>query len=178
MKNRKRVIVAFMLVAVMLLGVGYAALSDDLFITGSATILEDNAEDAFAADVYFSKAIISADKGTAVISDDDNGGVKDKITITVDDSALSGQGSSVLCAIEITNSGDLDAWVTLDSIVVSNNNYFNVTTSWGNTTTQKIAKGATIDLNVTIICTATPQQTVSTTFDLGFTATDTDPANP
>ena len=34
MKNRKRVVVAFLLVAVMLLGVGYATLTDVLEITG------------------------------------------------------------------------------------------------------------------------------------------------
>ena len=38
MKNRKVIVTAFLLVAVMLLGVGYAAVSDTLSFTGDATI--------------------------------------------------------------------------------------------------------------------------------------------
>ena len=54
MKNRKTVVVAFMLCAVMLLGVGYAALSDVLDIQGTAQVTQGNAQNAFDGDVYFS----------------------------------------------------------------------------------------------------------------------------
>ena len=175
MKNRKLVITAFVLVAVLLMAVGFAAMSDDLFITGSAGITAENAESAFAEDIYFTKAIMSADKGTAVIEADKNGEANDKITITVAEDALKGKDDKVLCAVEITNAGDVDAWVQLDSIVVSNSNYFAVTTSWGNTTVMPLAAGQAIDLTVTITCIKTPQTEVTTTFDLGFTALDYDP---
>ena len=57
MKNRKTVVVAFLLCAVLLLGVGYAALSDTLDITGSADVNQSAAEEAFNEDVYFSAAV-------------------------------------------------------------------------------------------------------------------------
>ena len=170
MKKRRTTIIALLLVAALALGIGYAALADDLFITGSANISAENAESAFAADVYFTKAVISADKGTAVIGADKNGEASDKVTITVNDDVLAGQGDSVICALEISNVGDLDAKITLDSVVASKSEYFKVTTSWGNTTEQTLGAGETLDLTVTITVLKTPTVDVSTTFDLGFTA--------
>jgi hypothetical protein len=175
MKNRKLVITAFVLVAAMLMAVGFAAMADDLYITGNAKITAKNAESAFAEDIYFTKAVISPDKGTAVIEADKKGEAKDKVLIAVDDNALKGQGDSVVCAVEISNVGDINAWVQLNSIVTSNENYFKVTTSWGNTNTMPLAAGETLDVVVTITCIKTPQTEVSTTFDLTYTALDYDP---
>ena len=53
MKNRKTVIVAFMLIAAMLLAVGYAALTVDLFIGGNATVNAGQSQDEFEGDIYF-----------------------------------------------------------------------------------------------------------------------------
>ncbi len=170
MKKRRTLIISLLLVAALALGIGYAALADDLFVTGSAEIGVENAENAFAADVYFTKAVISSDKGTAVIGTDTNGEASDKVTITVNPDVLAGQGDSVICALEISNIGDLAATVDLDSIIVSNSEYFSVTTSWGTTTTQNLAAGGTLDLTVTITVVKTPTTDVSTTFDIGFTA--------
>jgi hypothetical protein len=72
MKNRKFVVVAFLLVAVLLLGVGYAALSDTLDITGSADVNQSAAEEAFNEDVYFSAAVANEDGNTASINGDNN----------------------------------------------------------------------------------------------------------
>ena len=176
MRNRKTVITAFILLAVMVMAIGFAAMSDDLYITGSAGITAEHAETAFGEDIYFTKAVMSADKGTAVIGVDKNGEAADKITITVAEGALKGKGDSVICAVEISNVGDVDAWINLDSIVESNDTYFEVTTSWGVTNTRALAAGSTVDITITITCIKTPQSEQTTTFDLGFTATDYDPA--
>ena len=56
MKNRKGLI-SLMLVAVLLLGIGYAALSDTLDITGSADVNQSAAEEAFNEDIFFSAAV-------------------------------------------------------------------------------------------------------------------------
>ena len=56
MKNRRNVIVAFLLICVMILGVGYAVLSDTLLIKGTAELSDINASKALDADVYFTKA--------------------------------------------------------------------------------------------------------------------------
>ena len=171
MKKRRTTIIALLLVAALALGIGYASLADDLFITGSAKVLADNAEDAFAADVYFTKAVMSAEKGTAVIGNDNNGEASDKVTITVNDNALAGQGDSVICALEISNVGDLDAVVKLNSINVPNSEFFKVTTSWGANVEQALGAGETLDLTVTITVLKTPTVDVETTFDLSFVAT-------
>ena len=46
MKNRRNVVVAFLVCAVMLLGVGYAALTDTLTIAGQANVGTGKAEEA------------------------------------------------------------------------------------------------------------------------------------
>ena len=51
MKNRKVIVTAFLLVAVMLLGVGYAAVSDTLNFNGDATISNDQVQKEFDLDV-------------------------------------------------------------------------------------------------------------------------------
>ena len=176
MKKRRTLIISLLLVAALALGVGYAALADDLFVTGTAGIKAENAEDAFAADVYFTKAVMSAEKGTAKIVNDDNGEAADKVTIEVNENALSGAGDSVICAIEISNVGDLAAKVKLGAIAVSNTEYFQVTTSWGNNTTQDLAAGGTLDLTVTITVLKTPTVDVDTTFTISMTAEAVDSA--
>ena len=53
MKNRKTIIVAFVLVACMLIGVGFAALSTRLDITGTTNISKEFIDEEFSNDVYF-----------------------------------------------------------------------------------------------------------------------------
>ena len=171
MKKNRTLIISLLLIAALALGIGYAALADDLAIAGSAKIQSENAENSFAADVYFTKAVMSAEKGTATIGADNNGEASDKVTITVNDDVLGGKGDSVICTLEISNVGDLDADVTIDSIITSNDEYFTVTTSWGSTTTRTIAAGGTLDLVVNISVDKTPTTDVSTTFEIGLTAT-------
>ena len=53
MKNRKRIVVAFMLVAVLLLGVGYAAVTDDLKVTANVKTNLDQITNDIQMDVRF-----------------------------------------------------------------------------------------------------------------------------
>ncbi len=175
MKKRRTLIISLLLVAALTLGIGYASLADDLFVTGSANIDSKNAQNAFGEDIYFTKALISDNKGTATIGADVNNHAADKVTIEVKEGALAGAGDNVVCAIEITNAGDLDANVKLNGIVVSNSEFFKVTTSWGSNNEQSLAAGETLDIVVTITVVKTPTVNVATTFDLTFTATSVEP---
>ena len=56
MKNRRFAIVAILLVAVLCLGVAFAALTDDLSIGGSVNINKDVANDDFDMDIHFDTA--------------------------------------------------------------------------------------------------------------------------
>ncbi|MBO5270056.1 MAG: hypothetical protein J6B77_04670, partial [Clostridia bacterium] len=86
MKNRKTVVVAFLLLAVMLLGVGYAALTDVLDITGSADVNQSAAEEAFNEDIFFSAAVANDAGNTASVNADNN----DKASFTANN--LKGKG--------------------------------------------------------------------------------------
>jgi hypothetical protein len=57
MKNRKVVVIAFLVIAAMMLGIGYAALTDTLDITGSADVNVSDLEKEFEEDIYFSAAV-------------------------------------------------------------------------------------------------------------------------
>ena len=62
MKNRKAIITAFLLVAVMILGVGYAAVSDILNFSGNATISDGQVQHEFDLDVRLTA--VSEDNAT------------------------------------------------------------------------------------------------------------------
>ena len=174
MKKRRSSIIVFVLVAALCLGIGYAALADDLFVTGSANISVEHAEDAFAEDIYFSRAVMNAEAGTAVIGADEHGEASDKVTITVADGALKGKDDYVICNLEIKNAGDIDATITMGGMTGLDTEYFEVTTSWGATTTQNIPAGATLDIVYTIKCIKTPTTAVSTNFSVTFQAKTVD----
>ena len=72
MKNRKIVIVAFLLIATLLLGIGYAALTDTLDITGSADVNVSDLEKEYEEDIYFSAAVANETGNTASVNSDNN----------------------------------------------------------------------------------------------------------
>ena len=108
MRNRKNIIVAFVLVACMLIGVGYAALVDSLEVDGTTTITKDQATAVFDSDVYFSSATALPKHGatsttnTTSINSDNN----DKVSFTVHE--LVNVGDIATFEYEITNVSDLD----------------------------------------------------------------------
>lgn len=184
MKNRKTIIVAFVLVACMLVGVGYAALSDTFVLNGQATVSEDNAEDAFNEDVVLLGIVRDGVGGSDVVSD-----VTDISTYgytascnVAQDSAsyhiysLKGQYDSKTIVFRIKNNGDLAA--TLDVAVSgadTNNNseYFNVTYNLSNGSSTPLAAGAFVDVAVTVTLNKTPGTTTSGDFTFTFNANST-----
>ena len=166
MKNRKTVVVAFLLVAAMLLGVGYAALTDVLDINGSATINQSAAEDAFDMDVYFSAAVANEEGNTASVNSNDN----DKASFTVN--TLKGKGDKATFTFTITNNGDVDAEVTPTLGATdgnSNPEYFAVTSDW-NGQAKTIAAGGSMTYTVTIELLKTPTETIHGAFHIELTA--------
>ncbi len=177
MKKRKTLVVSLLLIAALALGIGYAALSDDLFATGTVGINLDHAEDAFQADVYFSKAgFLNTANGTATIGELATGtGDNDKLIIAVAEGALKGAGESVVCAVELANKGDLDALVTITELTNTNEEYFKITTSWADNTAT-LAHNGTADLSITITCLKTPStEAVNSTFEITFNAESVTP---
>ena len=131
MKNRKTVVVAFMLCAVMLLGVGYASVADVLDITGTADVTKANAQLAFDADVYFSKAEV-ADGNTGTNTTSINADNNDKASFTAKN--FKGDGDTAVFTYTIKNDNDIAAEVTPSISSNTLAEYFEVSSNWAGAT--------------------------------------------
>ena len=178
MRNRKTIITAFVLVAVMLMAVGYAALSDTFEINGNATVSEQGASDAFNEDVVLVGIVRDGVGGTDVVAD-----VTDITTYgytascnVAQDSAsyhvysLKGAGDSKTIVFRIQNKGDLDAVLNVVAGTATNNNeeYFEVEYSLVDGT--ELASGDTVDVAVTVTLKKTPDAECTGKFTFTFTA--------
>lgn len=163
MKNRKRIVVAFLLVAVMLMSVGYAALTDVLDITGSADVNRSAAEDAYNADIYFTAAVANQTGNTASVNADNN----DKASFTAN--TLKGKDDTATFTFTITNEGDLDASVTPSISSNTNEPYFAISSDW-NGQPKTLDAGESLTYMVTVTLLETPTDTISGSFIIELTA--------
>ena len=160
MKNRNTIVVAFLLAAVMLLGVGYAALSDTLDITGSADVNQSAAEEAFNEDIYFSAAVANEAGNTASVNADNN----DKASFTIN--TFKGKDDVATFTFTIKNNGDVDANVTPKlnaSLGNTNPEYFSISSDW-NGEAKTLAAHSEITYTVTVELLKTPTETISGSF--------------
>ena len=159
MKARRLAIIAFVLVAVLTMGIGYAALSDTLSINGSATLSHSAAEDQFDVEVYFS-GVGALENCTAAIDTGDN----DIATITIT-SGLAVVGDKATATFTVTN--DSAGSVALTPTHNSSTN-FDVATDAANYT---IPAGQTVNVVVTVTLKATVNADITNeAFSIGFTA--------
>lgn len=173
MKNRKTVIVAFMLVAVLLLGIGYAALSDTLTIIGNAHIDIGAANTTFDEKVYFSDAKATSSTGT--------GATADVVSFTADDATftankLAVKGETSVFTFTIKNDSNVDAKVTVNAKKLSgaenpsnsNTDKFSVEYELSSDT---IASKGTITVTVTVEVVKPITSATSATFGIEYTVT-------
>ena len=182
MKNRRIVLVCFLLVAAMTIGIGYAALTDTLSVSGTASIDSDDSQETFAADVYFSKAVATEGRATATIGDQtnvDNGDVKnDAVTISVAEGIFKEVGDQVIVTLTVKSESDLPVYVSVDNFTNDASAYFSVTvvpTGFAADSTAVIQPHSTLDYVVTIeqIATAVTDQTL--TFGFGLNVSTSNP---
>ena len=165
MKNRKGLI-SIMLVAVLLLGIGYAALTDTLDITGSADVNQSAAEEAFNEDIYFSAAVANETGNTASVNADNN----DKASFTA--KTLKGKGDKVTFTFTIKNDGDVAATVTpkLNATLGNTNpEFFSLTSDWDGGA-KVLAAGSEVTYTLTVELLKTPTETVAASFLIELTA--------
>ena len=159
MKNRKGLI-SLMLVAVLLLGIGYAALSDTLDITGSADVNQSAAEEAFNEDIFFSAAVANEAGNTASVNADNN----DKASFTA--ATLKGKGDKVTFTFTIKNDGDVDATVTPKlnaSLGNTNPEYFSISSDWAGEA-KVLTAHSEVTYTLTVELLKTPTNTISGSF--------------
>ena len=163
MKNRRNLIVAFLLCACLIVGIGYAALTDTLDITGSADVNKSAAEEAFNEDIYFTAAVANEEGNTASVNTDNN----DKASFTAN--TLKGKGDKATFTYTITNDGDLDAVVTPSISSNTNTTYFTVYSDWAGQP-KTLEAGKTLTYTVTIELLETPTDTISGSCIIELTA--------
>ncbi len=185
MKQRRLVIVSFLLVAVLVMGVAYAALSDNLFIKGEASVATTGAQKEFDSDVYFKTADIVSGGGSnptdvsAGEVDDIAVGQSDNDSATFQIYSLAKQGESITFFVTIENvSDEFDAVVTLDTgYPTATNDKFRIEYSTNvnfpdpaeNTITCYAGKTATVYVRVTLV--ASPEVNLTSAFNVNLTAT-------
>ena len=175
MKNRKIVVVAFLLAAVLLLGVGYAALTDTLTIIGNAHIDLDVANATFDEKIYFSAAEATSSDGSGTVADVASY-TADDATFTVNKLATVGQKS--VFTFTITNDSNVDAVISINSTKLSgavnpsNSNEEKFIVEYSYPDGMNIAKqGGTIDVVITVTVKEPVTSATSATFGIELTAT-------
>lgn len=133
MKSRRTLIVAFLLLAVMTIGIGYAAVVDTLDITGTADLSTTN---AFEANVYFSETVVASTGNTASRNADNN----DKCSFTA--SSMVKEGDTATFTFTIVNDNNKDATVSVKTHSNTDETHFGIAMSWDGAT-DAYADGAT-----------------------------------
>lgn len=165
MKNRRNVLLAFLLIAAMVLGVGYAAVTDTLDINGTADVNQSEAEEAFNEDIIFTGAVANQAGDTASIDSKD----PDMASFSI--ASLNGKDDKASFTFTITNNGDLDAMVTPTLAENGNTNptYFSIASDWLGQP-KELKAGESITYTVTVTLLATPTETIHGAFHIELTA--------
>jgi len=180
MKNRKRIVVAFMLVAVMLMGVGYAAVTNVLDIQGSVSVSATKVEEEFNEDIYFEGVIDKDGNVVSSIATSEEYGYTANINTNNNDKAqftvtgISGKGDSKSITYRIKNESEHEASVSMKTITNTNTDDFSFGYYFGTpgTTSATIAAGGTVDVTVTVTLDEqlTAQSSASFVLELDVTA--------
>ena len=175
MKNRRNIVVAFLLCAVMLLGIGYAALTDTLTIIGNAHVDIDSANKTFDERIYFTAAAPTSTTGTGTTADTASYD-PDDATYVVNKLAVKGEKS--VFTFTIQNDSNVDAIISVAGTKLSgaenpsNSNTEKFTVEYSYPDGQEIAKqGGTIDVVVTVTLKDVVTSATSATFGIELTAT-------
>ena len=160
MKARRLAIIAFALVAVLTIGVGYAALNDALTVGGTGSILKTAADDQFDGEVYF-VGTPTIEKCTAEIA---AGEKPDEATVTIKDT-LAIVGDTATATFTVKN--DSAVPVTIVTNTSNDSDHFRVTAEYpdGNS----LAAGAEMEIVVKIVLKATVAADISSeAFGISF----------
>ena len=98
MKNRRNIIVAFLLCACMIVGIGYAAFSDNMDITGTASL---NANDIIDGNIFFESATAEQGSGNTATVNQNN---QDKASFTITNLRTENESTYFTFVVKNTNS--------------------------------------------------------------------------
>lgn len=163
MKNRKVVIVTFIIVLVLLLGIGYAITDKTLTISGNVTASADDAN----FKVKFDNTVTPTATGDGTAS----GSITNDLTAVITVSGLTTVGQKATVTYTIKNeSPDLKANLTATPSI-TNSEYFNVTYKFaGDASTTTVNAGGNTTIAVTVELVKAPLEEVSGTATVTITA--------
>lgn len=177
MKNRKFVVIAFLLIAAMVLGIGYATLTTTLTIIGNATIDFEAAGENFNEKIYFldNPEVVST-TGSSSKADVASLTTEDDATFTVHSLAVKGEKAKFKFTIK--NESNVAAKVLVNATKLSgadnpsnsNPTFFAVTYEYSNDD-MIIASQGTMDVTVTVEVISPVVDPTSATFGLELVAT-------
>ena len=188
MKNRKVIVTAFLLVAVMLLGIGYAAVSDTLNFGGDATISGDQAQHEFDVDV---RIVAVSETNSGYVSYNPAGpeiDIPDDITVDIMGSGdneqdvvdfqifnLSDAGDTQVIWFKVVNDSSHDANLTGSAITENGtHDYFDsnyvIYAADGSTETTVLPANGEVLVKLTITVKATPTELYQGNFSFVITA--------
>ena len=178
MRTRKFTITAFLLCAMLILGVGFATLTDNFTITGYAGISEDAAEDVLNNDVYFTGVVVGNELKSDVL---ETAGLGYTASVNVADDSASYHITNLKTAqefVEITfqvqNDFDRDVTLKIKEKTITYDDgidagVFDVV--YDLVDGSKITKeGGTINIKVKVTVLKTPARNVAATFTFKFDA--------
>lgn len=147
MKKRNTMLGMGLLIAVLVLGIGYAFTAIDLTIGGTVNV----SPDASNFKVLFSAAEAANTKDSATITDSDTNSITGEIIIN----SLVSVGDTATVTFTVKNDSDAGIGAVINKPVINkttNGEYFEVTTDWdsADTTTIPSVTGNTKDLVVTV----------------------------
>ena len=187
MRNRKTVIVSFVVAAVLLMAVGFAALTDTLTIIGNAHVDMATAENTFDSKIYFSEALAVSTTGTGS-TDDTASCTTDDATFTVNKLAVKDQASTFKFTIQ--NDSNVDAKITIPDTKLSgaenntnsNPTYFSISYDYktfeddGSVAADNMVIPSQGYMEITVVVTIIKPVTSATsaTFTIEYTATTVD----
>ena len=168
MKNRKVVVIAFLVIAAMMLGIGYAALTDTLDITGSADVNVSDLEKEFEEDIYFSAAVANnGTPDTASVNADNN----DKASFSAKSLVKKGDEATFTFTIENDSAHNVSVTPKLNATLGNTNSeYFSIESDWDGAT-KPIAAGGNITYTLTVTLLKDPTEGVSGSFLVELVAT-------
>ena len=186
MKQRRTVVVAFLLLAVLVMGIGYANLTDNLFMKGEAALATTAARDTFDQNVFFSAVSVNSTTGSNTSTPDSVViGSTDPDSATFYVKSLGKKDEMVQFKFTIKNeSTEFDAVISLDENYPSTTDATNFTITYStspsavNTGNITCAAGGTVDVYVTVLLKNSPTANLSAAFNVNLTATSAPKATP
>ncbi len=172
MKNRKTVVIAFMLIAAMLLGVGYAALTDNFSITGNAEVGITQSNIEFDEKIYFSSATPTNTTGTSGISDTASVSTTDPDGATFSIKSLALSNEEATFTFTIKNESEFDATIAITQEPTQNTGYFETDVVFANGHVIKAGEELSFTVTTRLIKNVTSAVTASTTIKLSATTND------